>query len=102
MYMTVSKISRKDASMCTTVDLQTIVPSMHSWDAYWNYLTTKQGEGKVIYRSASINDNGEMETVTLYLAKEDYDTFKADPVWDVFETALLAIYNPPVVTVEFI
>lgn len=102
MYMTVSKISRKDATACSTVDLQTIIPSMYSWDAYKDYFTAKQGEGKVIYRSSSINEGGEMETVTLYLAKEDYDAFKADPVWDALEADLSVVYNPPTVTEETI
>lgn len=102
MYMTVSKISRTDGSPCSLADMQTIVPSFPSWDAYSTYITTKQAEGKVIYRSSSINNSDEMETVTLYLDKSDYDTFKLDASWAALEADLLVIYNPAIVTEEVI
>lgn len=96
--MTVSKISRKDASACSTVDSTTIVTSMPSWDAYISYIRDKQTAGNIIYRSTSINVDGEMETVTLYVAEADYITFKADPIWAALEADLSVVYNVPVVT----
>lgn len=103
MYMTVSKITRKDASAMTVADIATIMPSMGGYDAFQAYIAAKQAEGKIIYRSSSINGNAEVETVTLYLAKEDYDAFKLDASYITLESNLsAAVYNTPVITEEVI
>jgi len=102
MYMTVSKISRKDASPCAAADHEVILPSMPSYDSYQQEVADLQAAGKIIYRSGSLNEAGELETVTLYLTQEDYTAFRNNPVWAPFESALGEIYNPVVVTEETI
>lgn len=103
MYMTVSKISRKDASDISLADVDTIMPSMAGYDDFRAYIVAKQSEGKIIYRSSTINGDSEVETVTLYQAKEDFDTFKLDASYIEFEGNLVAaVYNAPVITEETI
>lgn len=94
MYMTTSKLSRQTADPCTDVDWQVILPAMPSHSAYRTYFEGLQSQGKVIYRAGSINGAAELETVTLYLTKQDYEDFKLTPEWAAFEEDILAIYNP--------
>jgi hypothetical protein len=91
--MTVSKISRKDATNCTDADISTVVPALPSFDAFRAYIVAKQAEGKVIYRSHSINDANELETVTLYAAQADYDAFKVDASFIALVAELAIIYD---------
>ncbi len=103
MYMTVSKISRQSAEPCTDTDIDTIVKAMPSFAAFRSSVVTKQAEGKIIYRSHSINGSNEMETVTLYATQGDYDAFKVDVAFTTFAADLEAgVYNPIVVTEEVI
>jgi hypothetical protein len=101
MYMTVSKISRKDATDCTDSDISTVVPALPSHEAFQAYVVARQAEGKVIYRSHSINDAKEVETVTLYAAQADYDAFKVDASFTALVAELAIIYDS-VVTEETI
>ena len=100
--MTVSKISRQSAEPCTDTDIDTIVKAMPSFAAFRSSVVTKQAEGKIIYRSHSINGSDEMETVTLYATQGDYDAFKVDAVFTEFAADLEGVYNPIVVTEEVI
>jgi hypothetical protein len=102
MYMTVSKISRQNAEPCTNADIDTVVKILPSFAAFRSSVVTKQSEGKIIYRSHSINGSDELETVTLYATQGDYNAFKADAAFIAFAAALEGIYNPIVVTEEFI
>ena len=101
MYMTVSKISRKDATDCTAADIDTVVPALPSHSAFQAYVVARQAEGKVIYRSHSINASNEMETVTLYATQADYDAFKVDAAFTDLVADLAIIYDS-VVTEEAI
>jgi hypothetical protein len=100
--MTVSKISRQSAEPCTDVDIDTIVKALPSFAAFRSSVVTKQAEGKIIYRSHSINGSDELETVTLYATQGDYDAFKVDAVFTAFAADLEGVYNPIVVTEEVI
>jgi len=100
MYMTVSRISRNDLAPCTNADYETIIPSMASFAAYNQVVADMQAAGDIIYRSGSINENDELETVTLYKNQAVYTAFKADPAWAPFEAALAAFYVSPITVVE--
>jgi hypothetical protein len=89
MYMTVSKISRQSAEPCTDTDIDTIVKAMPSFAAFRSSVAAKQAEGKIIYRSHSINGSDEMETVTLYATQGDYDAFKVDSVFTAFAAEVI-------------
>ncbi len=101
MYMTVAKISRKDATNCTDADISTVVPALPAHEAFQAYVVARQAEGKIIYRSHSINNVNEMETVTLYATQADYDAFKVDASFTALVAELAIIYNS-VVTEEAI
>jgi hypothetical protein len=102
MYMTVSKITRKDMSPVTVADVDTIMPSMAAYDDFRAYIVDQQAAGKIIYRSSTINVDAAVETVTLYETKADFDTFKALPAFIDFETNLEVVYNTPEITEEAI
>ncbi len=105
MYMTVSKISRKDTINISDVDIDTIMPAIDGYDEFREEIVSLQAAGKIIYRSSSISSrNGisEVETVTLYQNQGDFDAFKVTPVFTAFEANLEAVYNTPVVTEEVV
>jgi len=100
MFLTVSRITRQDAAPITATDYETVIPGMATHAPYYQQVVALQAEGKIIYRSGSINGNGELETVTLYQTEAEYTAFRADPSWAPFEAELVGVVYNPVVVVE--
>ena len=93
MFMTVSKLARKTAEPCTLDDVTDVIPAIPSRDAYRALIDSLITEGKIIYRSGSIDENNMLETVTLYRNQQDYDEFQLTPEWIAFSTDIFTIYN---------
>ena len=102
MFITVSRLARKDAGPCTMTDVETTIPSFPSRDAYRTALDALITNGKIIYRSGSIDENNMLETVTLYRLQQDYDEFKLTPEWINFSTDINSIYDVVSMTEEVI
>ena len=93
MYMTVSHLARKTAEPCTQDDISTVIPAMTNRDAYKAALDALIAEGKIVYRSGSIDENNRLETVTLYRTQQDYLDFQLTTEWINFAADINAVYD---------
>ena len=91
MFLTTSKLARKNNEPCDQDDIDTVIPALSGRDAYMAKLQEYQAQGKVIYRSGSIVD-GEVETVTLFQSEAEHNAFKAEGAVVAFEAEIVKVY----------